>query len=671
MCGIAGIVNLAEGLGPCEASQLTDMVATIGYRGPDEFGTYRDHHAGLAHARLSIIDLATGQQPLANETDSIWIVFNGEIFNYIELAKELAALGHTFRTRSDTEVIVHAYEQWGEDAFRRFNGQWALALWDARRKSLVLARDPFGVRPLYICVHERRLYFASEVKAIFAAEPGIPRRFDPVGLDQLFTFWTPVAPATVFAGVEELPPGCVRTYCGHTVRETRAYDPQYPVADDGLFRGTLEDATEEVRAALEDATRLRMVRSDVPVGSYLSGGLDSSLVAALGLRAKGAQFSTFSLRFKDAEYDETPYQRLMSEHLGSDHHEVLVGREDIARVFPSVIAHTERPILRTAPAPLYLLSKLVHDSGIKVVLTGEGADELFAGYDLFREAKVRRFWAREPQSIRRPKLLQRLYPYLARSPVAQDAMMRRFFGQRLEDSDTPGFGHALRWSGTSALKRLFSADLRSAAAPLTASDDLLASLPDRFAGWTSLAKDQYLEIRTLLSGYLLSSQGDRMLMAHSVEGRFPFLDRRVAALAESLPAEYKLRVLDEKHVLKRAAAGLIPQRLIERPKQPYRAPDALSFCNAAAAEWIADVADERSLREAGVFDPAAASKLIQKCVAHDGGSQFSNADNMGLVGLFSTQLLYAQLLRHAPRPDRTIALTTRVDRVHAGSELPA
>jgi asparagine synthase (glutamine-hydrolysing) len=206
---------------------------------------------------------------------------------------------------------------------------------------------------------------------------------------------------------------------------------------------------------------------------------------------------------------------------------------------------------------------------------------------------------------------------------------------------------------------------------LTATDHLLASLPDRFAGWTSLAKDQYIEIRTLLSGYLLSSQGDRMLMAHSVEGRFPFLDRRVAALAESLPAEYKLRVLDEKHVLKRAAGGLIPQRLIERPKQPYRAPDALSFCNAAAAEWIADVADERSLREAGVFDPAAASKLIQKCVAHDGGSQFSNADNMGLVGLFSTQLLYAQLLRHAPRPDRTIELTTRVDRVHAGSELPA
>ena len=327
-----------------------------------------------------------------------------------------------------------------------------------------------------------------------------------------------------------------------------------------------------------------MLRADVPVGSYLSGGLDSSLIAALGLRAKGSKFSTFSLRFEDAEYDETSYQRTMAERLGSEHHEVLVSRGDIARVFPDVIRHTERPILRTAPAPLFLLSRLVRDAGIKVVLTGEGADEMFAGYDLFREAKVRRFWARQPSSERRPRLLERLYPVpRAVSGVAarDDAAVLRTRPGRA--GSEPGFGHDPRWTSTAALKRLFSADLRSAWSATTHAASCSAELPGEFARWSPLAQDQYLEVHTLLSGYLLSSQGDRMLMAHSVEGRFPFLDRHVAALAESLPPSYKLRVLDEKHVLKRAAAELVPADIVRRPKQPYRAPDALSFTVAGGA----------------------------------------------------------------------------------------
>jgi asparagine synthase (glutamine-hydrolysing) len=445
MCGIAGVVALDAGAGLPEPQALERMCGALRHRGPDEFGIYRDDHAGLAHARLSIIDLSTGQQPLANETDSLWVVFNGEIFNYVELRQELEALGHRFRTRSDTEVIVHAWESWGADAFRRFNGQWAIALWDRTTRTLVLARDPFGVRPLYLFPHRGRLYFASEVKALFAADPSLPRQLDPVGLAQTFTFWSTVPPQTVFAGISELEPGTVRVYRDGRVTDSRAYDPAFPAGDGEGFRGTLDDAVVEVRAAIERATSLRMLRADVPVGSYLSGGLDSSLVAALGLRAKGSRFSTFSLRFEDAEYDETGFQRQMAAHLGSDHHEVVVSRGDIARVFPDVIAHTERPILRTAPAPLYLLSKLVHDAGIKVVLTGEGADEMFAGYDLFREAKVRRFWARAPESAWRPRLVERLYPYLARSPVSQRAISRQFFGQNLAQAAEPGFGHDLRW----------------------------------------------------------------------------------------------------------------------------------------------------------------------------------------------------------------------------------
>jgi asparagine synthase (glutamine-hydrolysing) len=405
-----------------------------------------------------------------------------------------------------------------------------------------------------------------------------------------------------------------------------------------------------------------MLRADVPVGSYLSGGLDSSLIAAMGLRAKGSNFSTFSLRFEDAEYDETGYQRMMAERLGSEHQEVLVSRGDIARVFPDVIRHTERPVLRTAPAPLFLLSKLVHDAGIKVVLTGEGADEMFAGYDIFREAKIRRFWGAQPTSARRPRLLERLYPYLARSPVAQRAVSQQFFGRGLDRWRDPGFGHDPRWTSTSALKRLFSSGMRERIGQVDARGLLLGDLPQAFPHWTALAQDQYLEVRTLLSGYLLSSQGDRMLMAHSVEGRFPFLDRRVAALAESLPPSYKLHVLDEKHVLKRAAAELVPASIRHRPKQPYRAPDALSFSSPEAQEWMAEVASPRAVTEAGCFEPAAVARLLAKCSARAATGQFSNADNMGVVGVLSTQLLHHQFIAQRPSA-ATAVIRTVVDRL--------
>jgi asparagine synthase (glutamine-hydrolysing) len=662
MCGIAGVVSLVDGLAPPGLDQLGKMAGALKHRGPDEFGIYRDRRAGLSHARLSIIDLESGQQPLSNEDGTVWVSFNGEIFNYIELRDQLIALGHQFKTRSDTEVIVHAFEQWGEDAFRRFNGQWAVALWDAARARLVLARDPFGVRPLYVAEHGGRIYFASEVKAIFAGCPELPRRLDPAGLDQLFTFWSPVAPQTVFAGIEELEPGSTSIYEAGQIRRSKCYAPSFPAGAASGFAGTLDDAVVVVRDALERATSLRMLRADVPVGSYLSGGLDSSLVAALGLRAKGAKFQTFSLRFDDAEYDETVYQRAMAGYVGSEHHEVMVTRDDIARVFPDVIYHTERPVLRTAPAPLFLLSRLVRESGIKVVLTGEGADEMFAGYDIFREAKVRRFWARQPRSERRPRLLERLYPYLDRSPVSRAAIMRQFFGQGLEHAERAGFGHEPRWRGAAALKRLFSPETRQQVSTANAVELLLAGLPIEFERWSPLARDQYLEVRTLLSSYLLSSQGDRMLMANSVEGRFPFLDREVAALAESLPAAYKLRVLDEKHVLKRAAEGLVPASILERKKQPYRAPDALSFASDEAQEWIDEVASPRALAEAGVFNPAAAAAVLAKCRARAGEGQFSNADNMAAVGVLSTQLVHHHFVKQQPQAEAPATIRTVVDR---------
>ncbi len=652
------------------------MAAALGHRGPDERGLYRDDRIGLVHTRLSIIDLASGQQPLANEDESLFVVFNGEIFNYVELRAELVALGHRFRTKSDTEVIVHAFESWGEGAFARFNGQFALALWDARAHRLVLARDRLGVRPLHLAEHDGRVYFASEVKAIFAADRSIPRAFDPLGLDDTFTFWASLAPHTPFRAIRELGPGRVLIIDGSERDEHPYFIPQFPTTPDEHFRGTMAEATEAVTAALHEATRLRVLRSDVPVGSYLSGGLDSSLIAALAIRQRAGRLSTFSLRFEDAEYDETPFQRTMAARLESDHHELVVSRRDIAEAFPEVVFHAERPLLRAAPAPLFLLASLVRRLGTKVVLTGEGADEMFAGYDIFREAKVRRFWAKAPNSQLRPLLLKRLYPYLARSPVAEQEMAKQFFGRNLAQHSRPDFAHEPRWSAAHALSRLFSRELKEAIAGRSAAAELIASrgdagafapLPEDFARWSPLARAQHLEIVTLLSPYILSSQGDRMMMAHSVEGRFPFLDVNVVALANSLPPSYKLAVLDEKHVLKRAAERLVPPEILRRTKQPYRAPDALSFVDVPKPPWLELSLSEHEVRKVGVFDPAMVTALWKKCVARREGGQYSNADNMALVGVLSTQLLHRQLLSAEPVDGEQLHFETVFDKTAEAS----
>jgi len=659
VCGIVGIVNLAVDSAPPDRGELARMVEALRHRGPDEIGIYRDVAAGLGHARLSIIDVPLGRQPMLDASGDHVVVYNGELYNYLELREELLAHGHRFRTRSDTEVLLAAWKQWGEGALERFNGQWAFALWEVAARRLVLSRDRLGIRPLHYCEHGGRLYFASEVKALFAASADIPRAFDPVGLEQTFTFWSSLSPRSVFRGVHELEPGHVQTVEPGRRRDTAYWTPRFPLSRRDS-RLDAETATEAVRAALEKATALRMLRADVPVGSYLSGGLDSSLVAALGLRAKGDRFHTFSIRFEDAEFDETRFQRLMAERLGSTHHELCVSARDIALAFPDVVRHAERPILRTAPAPLYLLSREVRRSGIKVVLTGEGADEVFAGYDLFREGKIRRFWAKQPGSRWRPLLLERLYPYLARSPVQQRRMAEHFFGRDLASASQPGFAHQTRWQTTRALARLFTPELRSAV-DRDVIGELLGALPKELPEWSPLAQDQYLEMRTLLAGYLLSSQGDRMLMAHSVEGRFPFLDCDVVELAASLPDSLKLSVLDEKHVLKQVARELVPPDIVRRIKQPYRAPDAASFVGPDRPDWVDWVTSPLAVAESGVFEPSAVARLWQKCVSL-GAARFSNTDNMALVGVLSTQLVHHEILRR-PLPVAAAGFNQEVDRV--------
>jgi asparagine synthase (glutamine-hydrolysing) len=330
-----------------------------------------------------------------------------------------------------------------------------------------------------------------------------------------------------------------------------------------------------------------------------------------------------------------------------------------------VVWHAERPILRTAPAPLFLLSRVVGQAGVKAVLTGEGADEVFAGYDIFREGKIRRFWARQPQSLRRPLLLGRMYPYLSRSPVAHPALARQFFGRDLDRCHEPGFAHLPRWQAAQAIQRLFSPEMRAQLEGRNVVAEQLSTLPPHFKTWSALAQDQFLEMKTLLAGYILSSQGDRMLMAHSVEGRFPFLDRDVVALANALPSSYKLRVLDEKLVLRRVGEGTVPSEILRRSKQPYRAPDALCFAGAGVPEWVEDVMSERALASAGYFEVHGTRRLYGLCRS-GGAQQFSNADNMALVGALTTQLVHQQFVataREWPTPGRAPA--TVIDRLEA------
>jgi asparagine synthase (glutamine-hydrolysing) len=675
MCGIAGRVNLSDNLAPPSIELLTNMVSSIKHRGPDEFGYYRDKHAGLVHARLSIIAITSGQQPLTNEDGTLLIVFNGEIFNYIELRKELLALGHKFKTQSDTEVIVHAYESWGEECFSRFNGQWAVALWDNKRKKLLLCRDRVGVRPLYVKEMDGRVWFGSEVKSIFA-DSSVDRRINPSGLDQTFTYWGTIAPVSIFEGIEELRPGSFRVYQqNQPVREVVYWQPAYPIiSTEEKFspnKISIQEATEELESKLMNATRLRMLRTDVPVGSYLSGGLDSSLIAWMGRQTKEGEFKTFSIRFANAEFDETEYQRIMASTLDSEHQEITVTGKDIAEIFPDVVYHTERPILRSAPAPLYLLSKLVNDSNFKVVLTGEGADEMFAGYDLFREDKIRRFMANNPDSKVRSKLFDRLYPYLARSPQQAKGMAIEFWKRGLDRVNSFSFSHDPRWNTTSNLKKFFSEEIQKKLQAKTA-PDILADLPKEFSSWDQLARAQYLEILTLFSPYIISSQGDRMLMAHSVEGRFPFLDKDVIEFANNLPAEYKLIGLNEKNILRRVAKGKIPDAIINRKKQPYRAPDAVSFLSENAPDYVAEMFSEQSLSRAGLFNPKTARSLFEKCreVIKTGKSILSNNDNMGIVGILSTQLLFFKYIHDINYAEhQKIQFTTIIDRVTGDTKM--
>jgi asparagine synthase (glutamine-hydrolysing) len=650
MCGIAGMFD-RSGKQTVAEGDLRQMLALLRHRGPDEFGILLDREAALGSARLSIIDLSGGSQPIANEDESLWIVFNGEIFNYIELRAELKPRGHRFRTSSDTEVILHLFEEFGPRCLEKLNGQFAIAIWDTKRRRLFLARDRLGVRPLfYTEIPGKTLLFASEIKAIFS-DRRVRAEIEPGVVEQIFRFWAPPSPNTVFRGIAELPPGHFLVADSESIQVEPYWRNRFPeeteVSTEAASKRTIDEVVEEFRALLIDACQIRL-RADVPVGAYLSGGLDSSTIASVVRRHTSNRLVTFSIAFSDEKFDESEFQQQMAEHLGTDHHVVRATHEDIGHAFPDVIWHTEVPIMRTAPVPMFLLSKLVRETGFKVVLTGEGADEFLAGYDIFKEAKVRRFWAQQPLSKWRPLLLKRLYPDISGLAQSNLEFLAAFFGEGLTDLDSPWYSHAVRWRNNRRTRRFLDDGVLAAADEAVYFDRLATTLPADFKRWGPLARAQYLEITMFLSQYLLSSQGDRMGMAHSIEGRFPFLDCRLVEFCNALEPRMKLRCLHEKYLLKRAAQPWLPDLIRHRPKRPYRAPIHRSFFNRSTPDYVRELLTPGAIKAVGLFKPGPIEQLVKKIQS---GSPVGETDDMALAGILSTQLVHHHFVSHFSRPE--------------------
>lgn len=655
MCGIAGICHI-DGPNGVSLNSIKRMIGTLCHRGPDETGIYLDDQVGLGHARLSIIDLSSGVQPIHNEDKSLWIVYNGEVFNYPELKEDLLQKGHRFYTTSDTEVVLHLYEEEGPDCLVQLNGQFAMAIWDAKKKQLFLARDRVGIRPLYYTILNNTVIFGSEIKSIFSNK-NVSRQIDPIAMDQIFTFWTTLTPRTVFKDIYELPPGHYMKTSDGKVTIKKYWDIPLCPRDEHSDLAPKEICG-QVRDLLQDAVRIRL-RADVPVGCYLSGGLDSSGAAALVVRNFNKDVRTFGIRFDCGGFDEGEYQNLMVSYLNVNHTDLKATDEKIGVSLPDCLWHCEKPLLRTGPVPLFLLSDVVRKSGYKVVLTGEGADEVFGGYNIFREAKVRRFLAKYPDSQGRAELIGRLYPYIFDNPRLKRTL-QSFFARGLDQIDDPIFSHFIRWENTSRIKTFFSRELNEAIGQYNGYEQVRQSLPEGFERADDFSRAQYLEMAIFLSNYLLSSQGDRVAMAHSVEIRLPFLDPRVMDFMARVPAKWKILGLNEKYILKKSFEGILPKEIVSRPKNPYRAPIKQSLLNEKTAEYTKEALSEKSLSRAGLFDAGKVTKLLRKAQAVDNPSEI---DSMALVGVLSSQLIHRQFVQDFPaRPDNSVSPALIVDR---------
>lgn len=635
MCGIAGIIDFDR---KTDIRYVTEqMLRSISYRGPDERGIYHSPVATLGNVRLSIIDIIGGQQPLCDTSSRYWITFNGEIFNYRELRSDLEKNGVVFTTHSDTEVLLQLYVNYGHKCLDYLNGQFAFAVWDKQEEELFIARDRMGIRPFFFNIHKGVFTFASEIKAIFR-QKSIPREVNPLSLSQIYTFWTTITPDTAFKGIYELPPG----YFGYYNRAGLRTQSYWSLDFSNRQSVSLSDAVEKFDELFTDAVKIRL-RADVEVAAYLSGGIDSSATVAYIRDVEPGVLNTFSIGFRDRDFDESHYQNEAVRYFNTRHKSYVCSAEEIASAFPRVVWHSEIPLTRTAPTPMYLLSRLVRDNNIKVVVTGEGSDEFLAGYDIFKETIIRRFWAAQPDSHLRPLLLKRLYRYIPQIADASLQTIKMFFRYNLEDVENPFYSHLLRWNNSNYIKKHFSDSLKSETLTFSPLRHLAGRLPEGFNTWDPLSKAQWLETTIFMSGYLLSSQGDRMSMANSVEGRYPFLDYRIIEFCNSLHPDFKLKGLTEKYLLKKLLKNRIPEGILNRVKQPYRAPVKNVFIRPDAPDYVNEMLSEEQTLRANIFDFKSISQVLSR-IKRTGVT--SEMDDMLITAVISTHLLYNQFVEN-------------------------
>lgn len=634
MCGIAGIFNPPR---PSEAlsNDIQNMLANISHRGPDGAGYVVDDGFAMGTVRLAILDPAAGAQPFSDKTGRYWLCYNGEVYNFQELRATLETLGCTFQTRCDTEVVLNAWMTWGPDCLHRFNGGFAFALYDSVTNDLFLARDRFGKRPLFYARRGDSLLFASEMKA-FLAIPGFSFEQDPEQVSSILAQWTPLPDQTGFCGIQSLPMGQWLSLKNDTLTVQTYADLRF---DEGPDVPTEEKALDLIREGLARSVELRL-RSDVEVGVYLSGGVDSAIVAALAKDFSSKPLSTFSVEFEDAEFDESIDQQLVSAHLGTHHHPQRISHADISENTPEAVFHAEVPSFRSAFVPMYILSKRTQDEGIKVILSGEGADEAFLGYDLFKETLLRDSWDSLPEDTRRTRL-ERLYPHLTHYGAEDINAVTGLYHQFSTEKMAGLFSHELRFQNGKFSTRL----LNEPGTPFKAISELIKR-HDEYAGLSPVEKAQWLEYKTLLPGYLLSTQGERMSLAHGVENRCPFLDPDIFALATSINLKFD-DGFNEKRLLREAFRSRLPDKIIDKRKFPYRAPDTAAFA-AARPDYLDLLLSEDELRKISFLNGKFAQRLANKVLSKP-ASEVSTKENQTFFFLLSTCLLHRDFVQREGR----------------------
>jgi asparagine synthase (glutamine-hydrolysing) len=596
MCGICGLVSL-DGASAPDPAALAAMNETLVHRGPDSDGSVIDGPCGLAMRRLSIIDLAGGDQPIANEDGRIQVIQNGEIYNYRELAEELRGRGHSFSTHSDTEVMVHLYEEHGPAFVDRLRGMFALALWDSREGRLVLARDRFGIKPLYYRVANGQLSFASELKALLR-QPGFSREIDPSALEAFLAFNSIPAPLTIFSEARKLPAGHTLVMERGEVTISRYARPE-PVPADRVRTESDEALAEELRERLRDSVRAHLV-SDVPVGVLLSGGIDSSALTAMAAAESGYRVSTFSIGFEESSFDELEQARLVAQRYGTDHHELIL-RPDAVELLPRLVETFDEPFGDSSALPTYLVSGLAADT-VKVVLSGEGGDELFGGYYTYVADRL------APRVGRAAPFLRPLVELLPSSSgkASFDYKAKRF----VRGAHLPPVERHHAW------KEIFTPEAQEELLAGGRVSDPLDAYRARYAeteGAQELARLQDLDLGIYLVDDLLVKT-DRASMAHSLEARVPFLDPVVAELAHALETRQKVRGFSKKRLLRRAVEPLVPREIIRGRKQGFSIPVA-AWLRGELGPFARDVLSRETVERQGYLDPAAVTRVLDRHIS--------------------------------------------------------